>query len=184
MNIEIADLVNLLPKKTHIKPVNTNTKNRETKIMNVMCNTSIILMSTFMEAFSDVFTKMATEMTHALTASLGAPEETTKEMNGKMDNLITELPKQLIEQIVTMKADINKQLYEKKQDIEKMIADPKFDQGITISETYDFGMPQLTQDLDELTLLKYIALVKANNPQCTTMLQELMEWMKNVPQVK
>jgi len=174
--------VNLLPKKTNIKIVHTNAQDRETKIMNVMINTSILLMSALTEAFSGMFTEMAKGMVTAVTTSLGASEEKTNDMNIKIDNLKTELPKQMIEQVVTMKADIKKQLSAKKEEIGKMIADPKFDEGITIAEKYDFGVPKLTQDLDEISLLHYIALQTANDPLCSKMLQELMEWMKKVPQ--
>jgi len=62
-----------------------------------------------------------------------------------------------------------------------MLADPRFDDGITIVERYTFGLPALTQDLDERFLVGYIALLQANDPRFTTMFQELLEWMKNLP---
>lgn len=176
-----------MPKKNNIrniKTVQTNGQDRQTKILNIMMNTSLLMISLFTEAFSDVFSKMATGMVNAVTTSLGVPEENTKDMSEKMDSMKTELPKQLIEQIVTMKADINKQLASKKEEIQKIIGDPKFDEGITIVENYDFGLPKLYQDLDEISLFKYIALLKTNDPQFSKMFQELMEWMKNVPQPK
>jgi hypothetical protein len=100
----------------------------------------------------------------------------------EMSTLKKEFPKQMMEQMVSLKADMTKQLQGKKQEIGKMIADPAFDKGIFIVEQYDFSLPSLTQELDELSLLRYIALMKADNPVFLKMFQELMDWMKSVPQ--
>jgi hypothetical protein len=83
-----------------------------------------------------------------------------------------------------MKNDISKQMQEKKAVIGEVISDPKFDEGIIIAEKYDFGIPKFTQNLDEVSLVKYIALLKAENPSFSKMFQELLEWMKSVPQPK
>jgi hypothetical protein len=80
-----------------------------------------------------------------------------------------------------MKTDITTQLHEKKEKLGTILVDPRFDDGITIVERYKFGLPALTQDLDERSLLGYIALLQANDPRFTTMFQELLEWMKNLP---
>jgi hypothetical protein len=157
-------------------------EDRETKVMNIMCNTSILLMSLMTEAFSDLFTKMAEGLVHAVTTSLGASEEGTKEGIEKIQDLKTKIPQQLREQMITMKTDISNQLQAKKHDIQTLIADSCFDKGITIVESFRTQLPKLTQDLDELSLLSYIALLKANDPQCTKMFQELAEWIKTIPQ--
>jgi hypothetical protein len=81
-----------------------------------------------------------------------------------------------------MKTDITKQMNEKKEQILPLLADRRFDEGITIVERYEFGLPRLTTDLDERSLLAYIALLQENNEQFTKMFQELLEWMKNLPQ--
>jgi hypothetical protein len=174
-----------MPKRTKertIKTVQATAMDRETKILNILCNTSILLMSALTEAFSDFFTGLSKEMVHALTTSMGVSEEKTMDMNTEMNTLKRELPKQMMEQMVTLKADMAKQLQVKKQEIGKIIADPAFDKGITIAEKYDFGLPPLTQELDEISLLRYIALMKAEHPVFLKMFQELVEWMKSVPQ--
>jgi predicted RecB family endonuclease len=155
---------------------------RETKILNILSNTSILLMALMTEAFSGLFTEMAEGMVRAVTASLGAAEENTTENIEKLQDLKKQIPKQIIEQMVTMKTDISKQLQAKKHKIRPMIADAKFDEGIRIAEHYDVGLPKMTQELDELSLLSYIALLNANDPACTKLFQELVEWMKTVPQ--
>jgi hypothetical protein len=175
--------VNHMPKKMMkqaTKHVPETAQDRETKILNIMANTSILLMSLMTDAFSGAFAGMAAGMAQAVTEGLGAEKEPANMK--KIEQVKTEIPKQMIAQIVQMKADMKGQLRAKKEEIEKTIADPRFDAGITIAEQYDFGVPNLTHDLDERSLLKYIALLKANDARCTKMFQELMEWMKSLPQ--
>ena len=174
-----------MPKKTtkqKVKPAEQNTQARETKILNVICNTSLLLMSAVTEAFSEMFTKLSKEMITAITTSLDNSEDATKDVHKKTDSLQKELPQQIREQLLAMKTDIAIQLQEKKEKLGPILADSRFDDGITIVERYTFGLPALTQDLDERSLLGYIALLQANDPRFTTMFQKLLEWMKNLPQ--
>jgi hypothetical protein len=185
LHASTTEKVNFMPKKTKehlIDAIQNNTIDRETKILNVMCNISILLMSLVTEAFSDLFTGIAEGMVQAISANLNPSEENIKERTGEIQDLETKIPRQFREQMITMKTDIQKQIQERKQDILALIADPVFDKGIAIAEHYNTRLPRLTQDLDELSLLSYIALLKENDPQCTKMFQELMEWMKTVPQ--
>jgi hypothetical protein len=152
---------------------------RESKILNVMLNTSVLLMALMTDAFSDVFAKMTSGMAQAIaTGFRGADKEPTTKEN--IQQVETEFPKQMVTQIVQMKTDMKKQLDAKKEEIGNKIADPRFDEGITIAEYYDVGVPNLTNDLDEQSLLRYIMLLRANDDQCTKMFQELMAWMKTV----
>ena len=81
-----------------------------------------------------------------------------------------------------MKIEITTQLHEKKEALASVIVDKKFDEGIAIVERYTFALPKLSGDLNEHALFGYIALLKENNKQFTTMFQELVEWMKHLPQ--
>jgi hypothetical protein len=174
-----------MPKKTifqKIKTAEQNTQTRETKILNVISNTSLLLMSAVTEAFSEVFTTLSKEMITAISTSFDTSEDTTKEIHKKTDNLQKELPRQIREQMLAMKTDITAQIQEKKEKLDPLLVDQRFDGGITIVERYKFDLPALTQDLDERSLFGYIALMQANDPRFTTMFQELLEWMKNLPQ--
>jgi hypothetical protein len=173
-----------MPKKTtkqKIKPAEQNTQARETKILNVICNTSLLLMSAVTEAFSEMFTKLSKEMITAITTSLDNSEDATKDIHKKTGSVQKELPQQIRDQMLAMKTDITTQLQEKKETFGTLLTDPRFDDGITIVEHYKFDLPALTQDLDERSLLGYIALLQANDPRFTAMFQELLEWMKNLP---
>jgi len=144
-----------------------------------MLNTSILLMALMTDAFSDAFTEMAARLAETFTAGFNG---TSKEQTGpvKATQLKTGIPKQMVAQIIQMKADMKQQLEAKKKELGNKLADPKFDAGISIAEQYHVGIPNLTSDLDEQSLLTYIGLLKANDVRFTKMFQELMEWMKAV----
>jgi len=157
---------------------------RETKILNVISNTSVLLMSLMTEVFSDAFTNVAQALASSLATGFGAPEETIKDMDKKVDDMKTEIPKKMLETVMNMKHDMHQQLQEKKKDLIPLLADPIFDKGITIAEDYHSSLPPLTQDLDELSLLKYMALLKTEDGECTHMFQALIGWMNELPQPK
>ena len=109
-----------MEKKTNSKhsiPVELNNQGRETKLLNVICNTSLLLMSIMTEAFTDVFTKLSKEMITAITTEMGTPLSTIKEIHGETEKIQHEFPKQMREQLLAMKTDIAAQLREKKRKI-------------------------------------------------------------------
>ncbi|DAC72832.1 MAG TPA: hypothetical protein DSN98_03365 [Thermoplasmata archaeon] len=174
-----------MPKKTTLQPNTPEEKNigqREIKILNVLCNTSLLLMAAMTEAFSEMFTDLSKEMVTALTASLGTAENSVKDSTRNIDVLQKKLPQHLRKELITMKKEFTTQLKEKRDEIGLLLADPRFDRGITIVERTPLNLPKLTQDLDERSLLGYLALLQASDPRFTTMIQELFEWMKTLPQ--
>jgi hypothetical protein len=159
-------------------PAEKKEYDRETKILNLLCNTSLVLMTMITEAFSQVFTNLTKEMVPAFTTSLGAHQDTL----GSIDDLQKNLPDALRKELMTMKKDLQKQLNEKRQDLGSLLCDPRFDTGITIAERTPLPLPLLTQDLDERSLFGYLALLQTNDPQVTAMFKELFEWMNTLPQ--
>jgi hypothetical protein len=182
---QCTHVVNHMQKKMNSKnniPPELNNQERETKILNVICNTTILLMSIMTEAFTSIFTKLSKEMMTTITTGLDAPADTIKEIHGETNNIQNELPKQIREQLLAMKIDVTAQMKEKKEKFTSLIADRKFDEGIKIVGRYNFSLPKLSSDLDERSLLGYMVLLQENNEQFTKMFQELLEWMKNLPQ--
>ena len=102
--------------KNNISP-ELNNQGRETKILNVICNTSILLMSIMTEAFTDIFTKLSKEMATAITTGLSIPADNMKKIHRETDDIQDELPKRMREQLLAMKVDITTQLREKKRKI-------------------------------------------------------------------
>lgn len=159
-----------------------NHPDRETQILNVISNTTILLVSMMTETLSSVFTKLSKEMITALATGFGAPENAKEDIRKKTDDMDRKIPEELRKQLYGMKSDITKQMNEKKEQILPLLTDKRFDEGITIVEQYEFNLPKLTGDLDENSLLRYILLLQKNDEQITKMFQELLEWMKNLPQ--
>jgi hypothetical protein len=159
-------------------PAEKKQDDRETKILNLLCNTSLVLMTMITEAFSQVFTTLTKEMVTAFTTSFGAPQNTS----GNIDDLQKNLPDTIRKELMTLKKDLQKQLNEKRQDFGPLLSDPRFDTGITIAERITLPLPLLTQDLDERSLFSYLVLLQINDPQITTMFKELVEWMNTLPQ--
>jgi hypothetical protein len=151
---------------------------RETKIINVLCNTSLVLMAMLTEAISTVFTTLSKEMITALSTSFGGGDDAMK----NRDDLDKQIPEQLRKELMTMKQDFSKQLHEKRQELGPLLADPRFDTGIAIVERSSVSLPKLTQELDERSLFGYLALLLADDPSVTTLFKELFEWMNTLPQ--
>lgn len=130
------------------------------------------------DAFSEIFTTLSKEMMNAVATGLGAPEESTK----KIDALHQQIPDDLKKELMTMKNDFQKHLHEKKQELGPFLKDPVFDKGVLIAEQTTLPLPKLTADLDEISLFGYLTLLKTNDPQATTLFQQLFEWMNSLPQ--
>jgi len=170
-----------LTKKTSAQPDSLAEKkgdDRETKILNVLCNTSVLVMTMMTDAFSEIFSTLSKEMMTAVASSLGAPEEATK----KIDTLHQQLPDHLRQELMTMKNDLQKQLQGKKGELGPLLKNPLFDRGVALAEQTTIPLPRLTSDLDEAALFGYLALLKTNDRQATTLFQQLFEWMNSLPQ--
>ncbi len=158
-------------------PAKNQQDDRETKILNLLCNTSLVLMTMLTEAVSQVFTTLTKEMVNALSTSMGAPQEASTHL----DNLEKNVPEKLKTELMTMKKDLQKQFNEKKQELSGLLSDPCFDKGIAIAEHVSVPLPKLTQDLDERSLFAYLALLQTDDPTVSAMFKDLFEWMNTLP---
>lgn len=154
---------------------------RENKIMNSVINTSIILMSTLLDGFGELVIGATTTMASGVAEVVGgerAKEEAQKEFEQKMP--------QVTEKMRLMISDIRKGLYEqmeqKRKVIEPLISDPVFDLGPETIEKYDFGIPKLTQEIDDGTLAKYTYLLLSENATFGELFGLLGDWMNSLPQ--
>jgi F0F1-type ATP synthase membrane subunit b/b' len=120
-------------------------------------------------------------MASGIAETLGgekAKEEAEKEFKQK-------LPK-ISEEMKSMISDIRKDLYEqmeqKRKEIEPFISDPIFDAGPEIIEKYDFGIPKLSQELDDSTLAQYTYLLLSEDAAFGELFSALGDWMNSLPQ--
>jgi hypothetical protein len=169
-----------MTKKNHNQTDNhpkSNQEDRETKILNLLCNTSLVLMTMLTEAVSQVFTSITKEMVTALSTGMGSSQDVSANLNDLEKNI----PEKLRAELMTMKNDLKKQFNEKKHELSGLLSDPRFDEGITIAERASVSLPKLTLDLDERALFGYLALLQAEDPAVSSMFKDLFEWMNTLP---
>jgi uncharacterized membrane protein len=154
---------------------------RENKIMNSVINTSIILMSSLMGGFAEIVVGAAGAMASGMAEMVGgeeAKEEAEKEFKQKLP--------QVTDKMRSMISDVRKDLYEqmeqKRNEIKPLISDPIFDIGPETIEKYDFGIPKLTQELDDNTLAQYTYLLLSEDATFGELFNSLGNWMNSLPQ--
>ncbi|MBN1860009.1 MAG: hypothetical protein JW840_00955, partial [Candidatus Thermoplasmatota archaeon] len=101
-----------------------------------------------------------------------------------LDQLQKQFPDKLRKELLSMKQDLAQQIQEKRKTLDPLLADTRFDTGITLAEHSTIHLPILTKDLDEAALLGYLALLQTNDPEFSAMFEQLLEWMNNLPQLQ
>ncbi len=153
---------------------------RETKILNAMANTTILLMSTMMGAFTNLMVAATSAMASGMAEAMGG-----KEAEDKVSQEIKQGTPEINEKIKAMISDIRKDIYaqmtKKKQEFESLLSDPAFDIGPRIIEKYDFKLPKLTQELDDNALSQYTQLLISEDESFAKMFKELSEWIGSLP---
>jgi Spy/CpxP family protein refolding chaperone len=158
-------------------------KVRETKIMNAIVNTSIILMSTLMGGFSEVMTKASDAMASGMAEAFGG-EKTGEEVHQEMQQKMPEVNDKMKAMMSDLRKDIYSQIEKKRKEIEPFLANPVFDEGLKKIEQYDFGVPKLTEELDDDALAKYNQLLVSEDPAFAQLFTALAEWIKKLPAPK
>ncbi len=153
---------------------------RETKILNAMANTSVLLMSTMMGAFTNLMINATSAMASGMAEAMGG-----KEAEDKVSQEIKQGAPEANEKIKAMITDIRKDIYsqmrEKRREFESLLSDPAFDVGPGIIEKYDFKLPKLTEELDDNTIAQYSQLLLSEDVGFAKMFKELAEWIGSLP---
>jgi hypothetical protein len=153
---------------------------RTQKVMNAIVNTSIILMSTFM----DGFTRVMMETTGAMASEMAGVmdgEEAREEVDIEFQEDLPEAEEKMKATISDVRKEVYDQFEQKRAEIEPFLADEGFDLGPKIIDGYDFNLPKLTEELDDGSITKYIQLLESEDPSFTEMFRELTEWMNILP---
>ncbi len=157
-----------------------NTLERETKILNAMANTSVLLMRTMMGAFTNLMVDATSAMASGMAEAMGG-----KVVEEKVSQEIKQEVPEVNEKIKAMISDIRKDIYvqmrEKRQEFESLFSDPAFDVGPRIIEKYDFNLPKLTEELDDNSLSQYSQLLISEDIDFANMFKELAEWIGSLP---
>ena len=155
--------------------------NREQKIMNSIINITIIMMSTMMSALAEAMTATTGAMATGLAGAFG--DEDAKD---KVSEEVSKMPKAndgIEKTISSVREDAYKQLEQKWSQIKLIISDPAFDLGPKIVEKYDFGLPKLTERLDDHTLSQYSKLLMNQDRNFVKMLEDLRGWLNSLPKI-
>ncbi len=162
------------------KQSSTGSTDRESKIMNVIVNTSIILMSTLMDGLAGAMMNLTGAMASGMVEAVGG-----EKAGRKVKNEFKEKQPEMNEKIKSMIADVRKDVYtqmgQKRKEIEPFLSDIAFDIGPKTVEEYDFKLPKLTEELDDDSLAKYARLLIIEDKDFAEMFEKLTTWMNSLP---
>lgn len=157
-----------------------NEFNRESKIMNAVINTTIILMSTLMDGFAEIVVGAAGAMASGMAEVVGG-EKAKEEAEKKFSQKLPQVTDRMRSMISDIRKDLYDQMEQKREEIKPFMSDPIFDVGPEAIEKYDFGIPKLTQHLDDGVLAQYSYLLLSEDPRFGELFKALGDWMNSLP---
>jgi hypothetical protein len=147
---------------------------RNKKIMNLIANTNIILLSTLED--------LANLMMDSMGAVVAGIAETIDGEAGKDVYEVEQKPPEVNEKVKAVvskvRQDVYRQMEDKKGSIEQFLPDPRFDDALKIVDAYEFKLPKLTEELGEEPLTAYLQLLITENPKFNEMFKKLTTLMK------
>jgi len=156
---------------------------RETKIINTIVNTSVIIMSVMMDAFANVMVSATGSMAVGMADAVGG-KEAEKQVKEEFNTKLPEVNDKMKTLISETRRDIYGQIEQKKAEIKPLLSDAAFDVGPEIIEKYSFSLPRLTEQLDDTSLAKYTMLLVNEDQKFSEMFQELTAWMNSIPKLQ
>ena len=153
---------------------------REKKIMNLIVNTSIILMSTLMGGLTEAMMNMTGAMASGMAGALGG-EETGEEVRQEFKAKLPEVDDKMKAMISDVRKDMYLQMEQKKSEIAPHLSDPVFDVGPSKVDEFDFGLPKLTEELDDGTIAQYAYLLVSEDKTFGELFGAVSDWMQNLP---
>ena len=149
---------------------------RNKKIVNLIANTNIILLSTLedladlmMDSMGAVAAGIAKAIDGEAVTDVYEAEQEPPEVNEKVKAVVSDV-----------RQDVYRQMEEKQVSIEKYLPDPRFDDALKIVDAYEFKLPKLTEELDEASLTAYLQLLLAENPKFSEMFKKLTTLMNEM----
>jgi hypothetical protein len=152
---------------------------RTTGIMNTITNTSVILMSVMMGGFAKAMVEVTGDMASEMAGSVD-PEEGER-IRAEAQERLPGIDEEMRSMVSDMRKDLYAQVGEKRKEIEPLLSDPVFDLGPKIVDRYEFGLPKLTEELDDASLVQYTRLLVDEDPNFSRMFQELTDWINSLP---
>jgi len=155
---------------------------RTAKIMNTISNTSMIMMISLMDGFTDLMMQASGTMATGMAEAFGG-EEAGREVAEEMERNMPEAKERLKEMVSEVRQDIQFRMGQKIDEIEPLLADGVFDAGPEIVDIYDYGLPKLTEELDDETIERYVQMLVQEDKYFTEMFGQLTKWMSSLPEL-
>ncbi len=165
---------------TNKKQSSTGSMDRESKIMNTIVNTSIILMSTLMDGLAGAMMNLTGAMASGMAEAVGG-EKAGKKVKKEFKEKQPEVNEKIRSMIADVRKDVYTQMGQKRKEIEPFLSDTAFDSGPKTVEEYDFKLPKLTEELDDDSLAKYARLLLTEDKDFAEMFEKLTAWMNSLP---
>jgi hypothetical protein len=159
-----------------------NDTDRTRQIINTMANTGIIMMVTLMDGFAQTMVEAAGAMASGMAEEFGT-EEDANEVSEEIDQKMPEAREQMMGMVSEMRQQLYEQMAQKADEIGPLLSDRIFQKGPEIVEVYEFGLPKLTEQLDDETIAEYAKLLVQEDKYFTEMFGELTAWMNGLPQL-
>jgi hypothetical protein len=154
--------------------------NREKRILNTVANMSIILMGTLMGGFSELMVDSTGAMASRMVETFGG-KEAGEEVREKVKAEKPEVIEKIKDMMSEMRAGIYEQIKQKKKEIEPFLSDPVFDLGPRKIDEFEFGIPKLSEELDDVALARYVLLLESEDAMFGELFKALSEWMNSLP---
>jgi hypothetical protein len=152
---------------------------RTTRVMSTITNTSVILMSVMMGGFAKAMVEATGEMASEMAGSVD-PDEGER-IRAEVQEKLPGIDEEMRSMVSEMRKDLYAQVGEKRKEIEPLLSDPAFDLGPEIVDRYEFGLPKLTEELDDASLVQYTRLLVDEDRNFSRMFQELTDWINSLP---
>ena len=149
---------------------------RNKKIMNLIANTNIILLST-LEDLADLMMDSMGAVAAGIAKAIDGEAVTDVYEVEQDPPVVNEKVKAVVSDV---RQDVYRQMKQKKDSIEKYLPDPRFDDALKIVDAYEFKLPKLTEELDEATLTAYFQLLITENPKFNEMFKKLTTLMNEM----
>ena len=165
----------------HDGPKVATSAERDQKVIYAAFNTSILLMTSFMDGFAQIMTDTMGAMASGMAGAMGGEEAAEDVANEVRRNAADEEEKRRAA-VCEERREVYAQIVQKRKRIEPLLQDPVFDIGPAIIERRDFGLPKMTEPLDDESMVAYSKLLVDEDPTFTEMFKELVEWVSKLPQ--
>ncbi len=155
---------------------------RGRKVMNLIANTSIILMSTLMGGFSELMVNTMGAAASGMAGAMGG-EEAGEKVNREFEQKRPEINEKMKGLISEARKDIYAQMGQKQEEIEPFLSDPVFDVGPKKVDEYDFNLPKLTEEIDDASLAQYTKLLLSEDAKFSELFKALGDWLNSLPKL-